>query len=141
MTHPEVQVALMEIALELRRIDRRLDDLAHVLDEPTGPRSLAAPEVEEGSDRPLNLAAAVQAQIVYTREAEIESAIQDLCLVAQLSDDPDRWRVPREEPCRRDVGAASETSGRRDAGAPGQERITPRHGRGNGAPDLAEASC
>ncbi len=119
----------MEIALELRRIDRRLDDLAHALDEPAGPRSLAAPEVEEGSDRPLNLAAAIQAQIVYTREAEIESAVQDLCLVAQLSDDPERWRTPGEEPCRR------------DAGAPGQERITPRHGRGHGAQGLLEVSC
>ncbi|MEE8525460.1 MAG: hypothetical protein V3T72_16100 [Thermoanaerobaculia bacterium] len=129
MTHAETQVTLMEIALELGRIDRRLDDLAHALDESSGPRSLAAPEVEEGSDRPLNLAAAIQAQIVYTREAEVESAIQDLCLAAQLSDDPERWRAPTEELCRR------------DAGAPGQERITPRHGRGNGAPDLEEASC
>lgn len=108
MTHPEIQVTLMEIALELRHIDRRLDDLTHALDEPAGPRSLATPLVEEGSDRPLNLAAAIQAQIVYTRESGVEPAIQDLCLAAQLSDDPERWRAPGEEPCRRDAGAPSE---------------------------------
>jgi|AP12_2_1047962.scaffolds.fasta_scaffold124963_1 hypothetical protein len=119
MTHAEAQVSLLEIALDLRRIDRRLDDLVQALDEPAGPRSLAAPEVEDGSDRPLNLAAAIQAQIVYARESAIESAIQDLCLAAQLSDDPERWRAGDDDPCRQD-------------GAPGQ---------GNGGPDLAGVNC
>lgn len=119
MTHTETRVALLEAALELRRIDRRLDDLVHALEEPSGPRSLAAPQVEEGSDRPLNLTAAIQAQIVYTREATVEAAIQDLCLAAQLSDDPDRWQALDEDPLRSEAG-------------------TPGDGNGSGPPEVAE---
>ncbi len=115
MTHAEVQVALMEVALELRRIDRRLDDLVHALDEPTGPRALAAPQVEADSDRPLNLAAAIQAQIVYTRESGVEPAIQDLCLASQLSNSPSRWQVDDDIECRQDADDSSLEAGQYEA--------------------------